>query len=251
MGRKVTSFLAGLLALLGCAPVFGLAVEHPPGYPVSQHPDWPAGLADLLNRGGRVYGYAPFVGEFFFYAGDTEEFNEFIEQYAALKGTPMKLLLHPGQGKTRTLGNYAGGEDRTIPFDWELKVLYRGWHSEAPPDPTTTKPGYVVTVEAWLGGDLELEKLNVPLSLKVKSGEKNEEFVKFITSHNTKREQRRDSKESTQPGGRDTHSEGHSAASSSWRMLWAALALCWAGIPARLPSRSRTLRADSRGKGRG
>jgi len=180
--KAIVSFGVVLIVLAWCMPGFPWAAEHPARLPVGGSPAWPAGLRELLNREGRVYGFFVNANDFFFYLGDTEALNEFLAQYAKLKDTPLTLVLHSAQGKTGRLGY---GEKK-IQFDWEVKVLARGWSPEAPPDPTTEKPGYVVIVDLWLGGNIDLDKLKVPLNVKVKS---RGEIEKFIGDHEANRNQ--------------------------------------------------------------
>lgn len=184
MNRIIVSLAIALIAVVLSGPAFPMGGEHPAGFPMGQHPDWPAGLANVLGVPGRVYGYWVNANDWFFYSGDTGDFNRFIMTYAELKDTPLTLVLHTGKGQTGRLGSQ---EDK-IEYDWEVKVFRRGWHPEAPPDPTTEKPGYVVAVEAWLGGEIELSKLSVPLNIKVTSEKKTEQISRFVTEHESRRE---------------------------------------------------------------
>jgi len=189
--NKVMVLLAStLISLALCTPAFPWVAEHPAQLPVGGATGWPAGLRELVNREGRVYGYFINANDFFFFTGDTESFNDFLEQYARLKGTPLTLIVHPGRGITSRLGE----KEKKITFDWEVEVLCRGWHPQAPPDPTrdprTDKPGYVVILEVWVGGNVELKKVKVPKTVKMKSGG---EIEKFIAGHRAKQERGKES----------------------------------------------------------
>jgi len=192
MNRLVISLGILLIALAFSNPAFPMRRVYSPGVPMGQQPDWPAGLADLLNSAGRVYGYWVNANDWFFYAGDTDDFNEFLKRYSKLEDAPLTLVLHPGKGETGHLGD----PQKKTEYDWELKVFHRGWHPEAPPDPTVTKQGYVIKVEVWLGGAPELDEISVPPNVKVKSAEENEKFTKFVADHDAKRAQ---PEEATQP----------------------------------------------------
>ncbi len=146
MREKALSFAVLLVTLIWCISVFPMGGEHPAGVPMGQQPDWPAGLADLLNSAGRVYGYWVNANDWFFYAGDTDDFNDFLKRYSKLKDTPLTFVLHSARGKTGHLGY---GEEK-IDYDWEVKLFRRGWHPEAPPDPTVTRQGYVITLLSGL-----------------------------------------------------------------------------------------------------
>jgi hypothetical protein len=191
MKKTTVTFAIGLIAWLGCTAAFSAYEQHPPGVPIRQEKSWPAGLADLLNSGGRVYGFWGFAYDAFFYAGDDEDFNEFVKRYAELKDTPLTLVLHSGQGRTRIPG-------KTIQFDWEVKAR-RGWRPVAPGDPGKAKPGYIVTAEAWLGGGLKLDELSVPLNVEVRSAEKKEEFAKFVAAQEARRKQSENTDDKNHP----------------------------------------------------
>jgi len=180
MKKATFSFVLVLMSLIWCIGAFPWGGGH--GKEPVFHREWPAGLSDLVNRECRMYGYWVNANDWFFFAGNAEVFNEFVKAYARLKDTPLTLVLHAGRGRTGRLGY---GEKK-IEFDWEIKALLRGWHPEAPPDPRSDKPGYVIIVEVWLGGQVDLDKVKVPLNVEVKSGG---EIEKFISGHEAKRQQ--------------------------------------------------------------
>ena len=169
---KVTIFFFAILFVIFAyrTPVFAMGGDHPPG-PVHAQDGWPAGLVELLNREERVNGIWVNANDFFYFASDTEVFNECLQHYAALKNTPHRLVLHPGVGLTGSLG-----DERDIPFEWEVRVMR--WHEDPSEVPT------LVTMELWLGGLVQLDKINVPLNVEVKSGG---EIAKFIVEHKAKR----------------------------------------------------------------
>jgi len=177
MSKRIVWLAVLLITFVWSMPGFPRAMEDRVGVPVAQNKHWPAGLAEVLNGGGRVYGYLFFPGNRFFFAGDTEAFNQFLNQYARLKDTPLNLVLHPGLGKARRLGGK--GE---IPFDWKVDVLRRS--------------KYVVIVEVWLGGGVQLSELKVPANVKVGSGS---EIAKFVGAHQAKREQTQQKKAEVSP----------------------------------------------------
>ena len=211
MKRSLFALSVFLFALLLCCAAFPWASEHPAGVPIGQHPEWPAGLADLVNAAGRVYGYWVNANDWFFYEGDTGDFTAFLKKYSALKGTPLMLVLHSGKGKTGRLGD----EEENIQYDWEVKVLCRGWHLEAPADPTSGKSGYVVILEVWLGGNVSLEKLNVPPNLTVKTAEKNEAFSRFIADHEKKKKNTEETEKPKDPNAGNEDGETPSTAGGS------------------------------------
>ncbi len=180
MRKSVVSIAVIVVSVVWCSPALPWAVGHMSGVPVAQQPGWPAGLAELLNGEGRVYGYWLNGSDFFYYQGDTEAFNAFVAKYARLKGSPLKLVLHGGRGKADRLG--AGG---TIPYDWEVKVLWRRPQPSAPREANREKSGYDVLVELWLGGEIKLNELDIPSEVKVESGG---EITSFVAAHQSGQE---------------------------------------------------------------
>jgi len=175
MKKTSVSFLAVVIALVWCIPAFPRITEHAPGRPVYDSRAWPE-LGSLLNRPGRVYGYSYFSGNRFYYAGDTGEFNAFLEAYARLKGTPLTLVVHAGPGREKRWL-----ESKNIRCDWKVDVALRR-------RPAERREG--VTVAVWLGGQVELDKMKVPLTIKVNSGGEpgnSGDIEKYIAAHEAKR----------------------------------------------------------------
>ncbi len=203
MRKNAVPFVVVLITLMGSIPALPMGGDHPAGEPIGQHPEWPAGLADLLNSGGRVHGYWVNANDWFFYAGDTEALNEFLQKYSRLKGTPLTLVLRPGRGLTGELG---GGE-KNIAYDWEVQVRRRGWSREGLPDPTGEKGGYVVIAEVWAEGQIKLSKVEVPLNVKVKWGDANEQLTKFVAAHEARRKRAKKADTGAAPTGTEPESE--------------------------------------------
>ena len=51
-------------------------------------------------------------------------------------------------------------KEKKIPFEWQLNILCRGWDPRYPEPPTADESKYVVLTELWLGGQVELDKVN-------------------------------------------------------------------------------------------
>ncbi len=131
---------------------FPLPEEYRAGGSVPQRLAWPRDLEDLLSRRWHVYGFWADWVDYFYFKGDTEAFRPFLEEYAKLKDTPPKLILHPGQAKAKRVGQKEG----TIPYDWQVTIDCR-------------KPKPEVVVDLWTGGEVEVNKINVPANVKVES----------------------------------------------------------------------------------
>ena len=157
MRRAMAVLVVLLLGAVLVIPGSARLSEHRLGYPVHSQPGWPSGLADLLNSPGRVYGYWINGIDHYYYAGDTNAFNEFVRQYAELKGVLLRLTVHPARAKEKRL------DDRKIQYDWKVRVDGRSPRED---------PRDFVSMEVWLGGQIELARMKVPADIKVEgSGE--------------------------------------------------------------------------------
>ena len=134
-----------------------------------------------MGRRWHVYGFWADWVDYYYFKGDAEAFNPFLEEYAKLKDTPLKLVLHPGQGKAKRLGEKEG----TLPFDWQVTVDCSG-------------PKPEVAVDLWVGGQVECNKVNVPGNVKVESGG---ETGKSIPTGEEERTQEKETETRVQPTG--------------------------------------------------
>ena len=180
MKKTVAAIAVVFISLACCIWVFGLGADHPPGALIGGPLDWPEGTRELVNREGRVHGYFVNACDILFFAGDTSAFNEFLEQYAMLKDTPLTLVLHPGRG----MAGSPWDKEKKIPFEWQVNILGRGWSRRYPEPPTADESKYVVLPELWLGGQVQLDKVEIPLNVEVKSGG---EIERFIAAHEARR----------------------------------------------------------------
>ena len=187
--------LTALGVLAGTARVLGRAGEHPLDRPVGGSPQWPVGLKGLIESAPRVDGYFVNANDFFQYRGPTQALNLFLARYAGLGGTPLTVVLHAGKGQVRK----GWGARQPQPCDWKLSVLRRGRHPQAPKQRGAEGGLYVVMVDVWLGGDVQLDGLKAPLNVEVRSGG---EIEKFIAAH--KAEQKKLRPPAEQPTSRPT-----------------------------------------------
>ncbi len=154
--------------------------EGPPGEPVIAQDGWPAGLAELLTRGGRVYscsmGWLGGDEDSFYFSGDADDFNWFVEQYAKLKEVSRTLVLHPGRGEANRIMD----QQPVGPFDWKVSATAH-W--------AKSKRNLDISLDLWVGGQVTLEKLKVPLDMEARAagqGEQFKEMEKFIADHEAK-----------------------------------------------------------------
>ncbi len=164
-------FLAVLLS--ATATLLAWCANHSENHRVADAPDWPKGLAGLINDGSRILGYFVNANDWFHYRGDAKAFNAFLRRYASLDGVPLTLVLHPGRGMTRGLGSQGPKK----PFDWCLAVIRRGWGAEMPERYKDSPCKVIPTLSLYLGGNVGLEDLDVPLNVNVASSSRIERFV--------------------------------------------------------------------------
>jgi hypothetical protein len=107
----------------------------------------------------------------FLYSDNTKALNGFLQEYAALKQEPISidrppcLIIHAGRALLEKGHSYDWKMNWAMHLrkkpDWEGKRLLHG----------------VATVEVWLGGQVKLDDLKVPTTIKVKSGGEIEKFI--------------------------------------------------------------------------
>jgi hypothetical protein len=167
---RTRAYLAVLTGLLVAASDgFSLGSDHPKG-PVVQNPAWPAGLAELFNRAERVHGFWVNETDVFFYAGDTQAFNQFLEAYAKLPKTSLRVVIHAGAKNARSPWDK---QDRDLPIQWSLTSSIRGGIPNA-----DHKDGRFYTrVDLWLGSRIRLEELRIPANVEAESGGEIERFI--------------------------------------------------------------------------
>jgi hypothetical protein len=150
--------------------VFALGADHPQG-PVTGNELWPEGLKGLANRPDRVHGFWVNETDVFFYDGDGKAFNQFMDAYAKLKDTALRVVIHPGRKKARSPWDKA---ERDIPVAWSLHG------SSDPLDNNAVQQAgrrYYSRVDVWLGSQLKLEELRIPDNVEVVSGGEIEKFI--------------------------------------------------------------------------
>lgn len=169
----------GLIASCG-ASAWAMAAEYGPQHPIVQQPCWPTGLADMLKDAKPVYAFWVNSQDNFYFAGDADAFNAFLKSYSKLQGTPLTLSIHVGPGR---IGKVSTPAKRDIAYDWHVFVvppmipdggIVKGRENER-----------IVTVELWLGGQVELRDVKVPDSIKVVDGG---DIAKFISELEKARE---------------------------------------------------------------
>lgn len=170
---------------IGLFALFAVWLSEPPAFGIggdyeidadghitgAQSPDWPAGLAGLINSGPVFHGHWVNTNSEFFYLGDTTSLNRFLKRYATLKHTPLLVVIHAGSARRGELW----GEKPKERYDWKVLVLKRG--RGAPEKPDRPEEKWVVTVHVWIDHSIRLGELVVPKNANVESGGEIEAFI--------------------------------------------------------------------------
>ncbi len=201
MKKTIISFaVAGVFASSCFVPAFGLMMRRElRGADLGQLSDWLPGMDKLVTYGGVVYGVHRDAPTFsrgvetmqIFFQGDLEDFNELLKEYAKLagplkqqneaKGVLLTLTLHAGRGNVSSAAAPTFARDKNIPFDWSITMTREGTLV-----PEREKRRYSVHVGLWIGGDVPLDRLEVPANIDVRSGG---EIEDFIAKHQEKQKQ--------------------------------------------------------------
>lgn len=182
MRRLGTGSFVLLATCLLTPPAFGIGADHQidqdGNIRGAQSPDWPSGLAGLINSGPVFHGHWVNANSEFFYLGDTASLTRFLKRYATLKNTPLVVVIHAGSARRSELW----GEKPKERYDWKVLVLRRG--RGAPEKADSPDEKWVVTVHVWIDRSVRLGELVVPGNVNVESGGEIETFIgKHKVSH--------------------------------------------------------------------
>lgn len=160
----VLSTLALMLIIGTMQPVFAWGGDYGKGDP--NHPignsTWPSGVGVLANRADRIGGRWINSLDTFFFAGDTKAFNDFLQQYARVKGSHTLCLHIDPALDAFTLQPANGGHQ-----DWELDA-----------------GAGMATVSLSLNGRIRLRDLRVPRNITLYfEGKRTKEVDLFLAHH--------------------------------------------------------------------
>lgn len=195
MRSRVSMLLVALTVFFVPAGHSFMTFHGPDDYmPVSS--GWPEALKKLVRTDTRVLGVdGPIFDIRIYCAGDTSKLNAFLAVYSKVPDTRLKVMLHPGRGtcayRTDEFGpdgNLVGEVRHDFDIDWALHV---GWSPDHRDYDAAEFEGkkFLTTLDIWLGGQIDFDKLNMPPSLGVASSG---EFEGFIDRHERERKQQDD-----------------------------------------------------------
>ena len=163
--NRVLAILAIVAELMLAALPIGAAYESsgdigPERLP--EWPSWPPGMVGLVNFTNRVHGYLTNAEEFFFFTGNTADFQKFLGKYSTVTGiVSHRLIIHPGRWITRS----PWGEEPIKTCDWELYACPARW-LRATGKIEADRAGYILEVHLWKGGAVALGQLKIPENVR-------------------------------------------------------------------------------------
>ncbi|HET6880366.1 MAG TPA: discoidin domain-containing protein [Pirellulales bacterium] len=157
------------------------------------------GPEELKFRAGAIGGQSPVGGywvnweDVFFYAGDAQAFNQFIDAYGGFKRCKLEVVIHRGPKQAA-----APWKELDVAADWSLYVwntganflpkIQRNEAGEAPSEPVDLEPigePAPTRVDLWISQRLKLADLRVPMALNVtaaKDAAQDGEIQKFVAA---------------------------------------------------------------------
>ena len=185
MARPI--LVCGVLAAVGLG--VGLAVQagsvvHPNGKPIMAR-GIPKPVRAAVNAQQRVYACSRDGETLIYFQGATKHLNAFLTALAKTKDARLGLVLTHEKGLSRKLLARLDGEGpdaKTVRWDWNLR-LYKPLLREGDgPLHRAKRPWIIVTVS--LAGDINLDKLALPVAYRASVGGRTADFVK---GHNQRR----------------------------------------------------------------
>lgn len=131
---------------------------------------WKPGYYEVIKQPNLVHGYWINTFDVFFFKGFNEDLIKQLNELEKIEGFKTEVIIHAKLGvakspwKDARIVNYA---------DWSL-TTYGSFSKDRKND---------LTIDIYLGGDLQLEDLEIPQSFTVKSAGDIEEFIQL---HNKK-----------------------------------------------------------------
>ena len=166
--KRWVDFAAVAATLALGQAVFASGAEYgksDPKHPISL-PTWRDGVSALANRTDRISGHRVNGSSWFQYRGDATAFNDFLQQYAQIKQTPLGLYL----GDLNDLAVSKSPTGLPPNYDWEMSAT--GWY------------GTNVSVTLPLDSNVHLKDIKIPAHLVVTFiGTKTPEVEALLAKH--------------------------------------------------------------------
>jgi hypothetical protein len=155
--------LGALLFAACCRPAAALGMEDFGNKPLSEanYKEWP-GIMGVVNHPSRVYHWWVNGNEEFYFLGDMAALNETLRLFAEAKSEGREVVLRPGPGVTRSFDR-----SQTIAFGWDLHLIGGIARHESTLDQGDKVWPLHPVLTLYVGGVVDLEKLQVPPGLPV------------------------------------------------------------------------------------
>jgi len=207
------AILTVLIVLWNESAGFPLGGDHGPVGKTSLRDNMSAALRKLINRRDRVHGYFVNSEDIFFYAGNTEALNQFLTGFAKLKNTTLTIAIN--QRLTHAASPWDKAKRKTV-ANWRLYCApydVQAWSAELEKQLKTagenrsldalrkrlksiTDGPQVARVQIRVGGDIELNKLQIPHRIKLTLIDNKQQVSPtiraFVLRHETSRAQQTD-----------------------------------------------------------
>ena len=159
-------------------------MDYPNDQPVGGTAAWPEGLKELVNQPWRVHGFLVNWEDYFFFAGDTNRLNRFLQDYSKLPKTRLEVALHTGALEVKSPWDQ---KPRDITANWQIyatpydsEQIKNAKNGKVPPGP------FICRLDIWISEQIDLNKLNVPNAIEVVSGsdaKDDKSILQFIADH--------------------------------------------------------------------
>ncbi len=201
MKTNIMPYCAIAFCLLLSSQSFGMGGNHDPNQPIYGNDGWPPDLVKAMNGAECVGGFWVNQSDWFFFKGETRAANRFFEKCGRYEKTLTRVVLHPGSG----FGQTPWDKER-VPCDWMVSVERRGWTQPKKFEGVPEDVDLLIVIDLWLGGDIHLHKVKIPVSIDVKSDGKIE---KFVAAHKISRKQaEKGNKEALEGSNKEEGEEG-------------------------------------------
>ena len=164
-------------------PAHHSGADHEPG-DLPKQPNWPKGSYELVNQPFRVHGYWVNFYDQFFYKGGNREMEKMIKGLSRLKNVDMKVILHAGKGQAKSPWSKAP----VCATDWAVSFSGLVPKEIAELEGVPFSNSQKVTVDIWMGGEIDLGQMKFPANLELQSGNEIEDFIR---KHKMKSQQKR------------------------------------------------------------
>jgi hypothetical protein len=176
-----------VLVLIGGAVVYALSGEGPyergHKFKADDAPGmfWPKPVLEAVNKHTHVYGInSDSSGMHIFFRGNTGKLNSFLSQMAETKNVKLRAEFIQSKGLFQpwATDNNAKKKPKAVPHNWYLHLMDKEKFALFYPTKKAKElPSWIITVEIYVDGDIDLGKIRLPLSYEASAGGRVGEFI--------------------------------------------------------------------------